>query len=138
MPAKKKNNVNVKKETDPYGMDAKTPGAKLDAGKLAYNNHLFTYFPHALDAVCQVSEFGARKYTRMGWASVPGGIRRYTDALSRHLMDEARGDVFDKDSGLTHAAHLAWNALARLQLMLDDRVPEETQKVIKEVKKVTS
>jgi hypothetical protein len=48
---------------------------------------------------------------------VPEGYRRYTGALIRHLLKEPR-EALDKDTGLTHQAAVAWNALARLELML--------------------
>ena len=51
---------------------------------------------------------------------VPDGVNRYTDALARHLLAEAIGEKVDPESGLYHAAHAAWNALARLDLMLRD------------------
>lgn len=55
-----------------------------------------------------------KKYSDNGWQHVPDAEWRYTDAMFRHLMDEARGEDFDPDTGLLHAAHAAWNALARL------------------------
>ena len=62
--------------------------------------------------------YGANKYTDNGWMSVPNGVQRYTDAMYRHLFSEAVGEQCDRDTGLAHAAHAAWNALARLDLML--------------------
>jgi hypothetical protein len=50
--------------------------------------------------------------------AVPNGIDRYTDAAYRHLLKEAQGEMVDPDSKLLHAAHTAWNALARLDLIL--------------------
>ena len=38
--------------------------------------------------------------------------------MLRHLLAEMRGEDVDPDTGLLHAAHTAWNALARLDLML--------------------
>lgn len=105
-------------EKDPLGKDPHEPGSKLDAGKTEFYNHLFTYFPEALRAVEAISAYGARKYTRMGWATVPDGVRRYTEALLRHVMAEARGEQVDPESGLDHDAQVAWNALARLELRL--------------------
>lgn len=105
-------------EKDPHGKPAKEAGSKLDSGKVQLFTHLFAYFPRALEEVCRVSEFGARKYTRMGWATVPDGVERYTDALCRHLLAEATGESHDKDSEMLHAAQAAWNALARLELMI--------------------
>jgi hypothetical protein len=39
--------------------------------------------------------------------------------MVRHLLAEAETDI-DPESGLLHAAHAAWSALARLELMLMD------------------
>lgn len=101
-------------ETDPTGRTPNAPGAKLDAGKAPLLRGAIQYFPHALEAVAAVSEFGATKYTWNGWESVPDGINRYGDALARHLLR----DGVDPQSQLLHAAHAAWNALARLELIL--------------------
>lgn len=104
-------------EGDPNGKDPHTPGAKLDAGKnrLSLVMHGFA---KALEEVGRVGTFGANKYTDNGWVSVPNGIERYTDAQYRHLLKEAQGEIADQDSQLLHAAHCAWNALARLELKL--------------------
>lgn len=104
-------------EADPNGTDPHTPGAKLDAGKVEMSLILHG-MPRALLQVARVATYGANKYTRDGWVSVPDGPRRYTDAMYRHLNAEARGEVHDADTSLEHAAHAAWNALARLELLL--------------------
>jgi hypothetical protein len=104
-------------ESDPNGYDANKPGAKLDAGKNRLGLVLGG-FSRALQAVGQVGTFGANKYTDNGWISVPEGIDRYTDAMYRHLMAEAQGETTDPQTELMHAAHTAWNALARLDLMI--------------------
>ena len=104
-------------ESDPTGKDPHTPGAKLDAGK----NRLglvFGGFANALEEVGRVGTYGAQKYTDHGWAAVPNGTQRYTDAMYRHLLAESFGEDFDEDSQLLHAAHAAWNALARLELIV--------------------
>lgn len=105
-------------ERDPNGADPHAPGAKLDAGKAELLRGVIGYFPSALEAVAEVSSFGARKYTWGGWRSVPDGAARYGDAMVRHLTKEAYEGENDRDSGLRHAAHAAWNALARLELLL--------------------
>lgn len=101
---------------DPLGKDPHEPGAKLDAGKNRVGL-MVSDFPRALEAVAEVATYGANKYTEHGWVSVPNGIDRYTDAMHRHLLAEARGEKFDAESGLEHAAMAAWNALARLELL---------------------
>ena len=103
-------------ETDPNGLDAHTPGAKLDSGKVRLGLVLGD-FRHALVEVGKVGTYGANKYTDHGWLSVPNGVERYTDALYRHLLAE---DMDDPDTGLLHAAHCCWNALARLELLLKE------------------
>lgn len=105
-------------EYDPNGINPDQPGAKLDAGKPCPYRGGISYFPRAIEAVAEVSTFGATKYTWAGWRTVPDGVARYSDAMVRHLLKENKDEVLDPDSGLLHAAHTAWNALARLELML--------------------
>jgi hypothetical protein len=109
---------NMLKETDPNGKSPKEPGAKLDAGKSPLRRGLLEYFPRACLSVAEVSAFGASKYAWNGWETVPEGIARYGDAGERHVVKAIIEGPFDKDSGLLHAAHEAWNALARLELIL--------------------
>jgi hypothetical protein len=81
----------------------------------------YRYFPKALEAVADVSQRGAAKYSWDGWRSVPDGINRYGAALARHLACP----TYARDTGVgglgpdvLHAAQVAWNALARLELIL--------------------
>lgn len=104
-------------EKDPHGKDPHEPGSKLDDGKTRFFEHLFTYFPRALARVEAVSAYGAKKYTRMGWATVPDGVARYTEAMIRHILAEADGETLDV-SGLHHDEQIAWNSLARLELRI--------------------
>lgn len=104
-------------EKDPNGKNPHEAGAKLDAGKRR-DGLVLLGFSRALAAVSTVGTYGANKYTDNGWMSVPNGVNRYTDALLRHILSEASGELTDKDTGLLHAAHAAWNALARLDLMI--------------------
>lgn len=103
--------------TDPNGIDQHAPGAKLDNGKPRHGLVLGA-FSNALTEVAKVGTFGANKYSDNGWLSVPNGLARYTDAMLRHHFAEAGGEELDEDSGLRHAAHRAWNALAVLELAL--------------------
>jgi hypothetical protein len=102
-------------ETDPNGKSAHEPGAKLDDCKIKAG--VLADFSLALLEVAKVGTFGAKKYSRGGWQSVPDGIQRYGDAMWRHLLAE-RHEAYDKDSGLLHIAHEAWNLLAELELIL--------------------
>jgi hypothetical protein len=105
-------------EFDPLGFKPHEPGAKLDAGKPSVWRGLFDYFPRACLAVATVSTLGAKKYSWKGWESVPDGVNRYGDALARHMLKEGMGEIWDPETGELHATHAAWNAFARLELML--------------------
>jgi hypothetical protein len=96
------------------GVDPHVPGAKLDQEK-PRASLVLKDFSLALIEVCKVGTMGAAKYSDHGWLSVENGIERYESALLRHLLD--RREV-DDESGLLHAAHAAWNALAVLELKL--------------------
>ena len=106
----------VAAETDPHGLTANDPGAKFDAGKVR-PSLILNAMPLAILAVSEVGTYGASKYSENGWKDVDNGIARYTDAMDRHRIKEGL-EVFDEDSNLRHAAQVAWNALARLELML--------------------
>lgn len=107
-------------EQDPTGRGQHEPGAKLDALK-PRPSLVLGGFSRALVAVTHVGTYGAIKYTPRGWESVPLGVERYSEALMRHWLAEATGQQCDPESNLLHAAHLAWNALARLELMLREQ-----------------
>lgn len=94
---------------------------KYDGGKVPVFRGAIGYFPAALRAVAEISGFGAKKYAWSGWRRVDDGVNRYTDGLMRHLLSESEGELRDTDSGLLHAAHVAWNALARLELIIEEQ-----------------
>lgn len=105
-------------ENDPDGVDQHSSGAKLDSGKPDCS--LLLMFGAALTAVAEVGTYGAAKYTRGGWRSVRDGINRYTAAMIRHLFKEDKEEM-DTDLPVMHSAQVAWNALARLELMLKEK-----------------
>ena len=115
----------IMNEKDPHGKPAHSAGSKLDLGKSPVRHGVLEYFPRACLAVAEVSAFGAAKYTWDGWKTVPDGIERYGAAEVRHICKAAIEGEIDKDSGLMHAAHEAWNALARLELILTQREQDE-------------
>lgn len=95
--------------------DLHVPGAKDDKGKPMAG--VLLDFSRALRTVVDVGTYGAKKYTRTGWATVPEGSQRYLDAMMRHLLAmDVDPDGLDKETGLPHLAHIAWNALAVLEL----------------------
>lgn len=110
-------------ETDPYGIDAHTPGAKLDAGKAPVHQGLILQFPRALEQVALLTEYGAEKYTWNGWQDVAQADTRYANARIRHELAIGRGEWFDPDSKLPHLVSVAWNALAQLELRMREVGP---------------
>ena len=97
------------------------PGAKDDGYKLPVRSLVLEYFPRALLAVAEISDFGAKKYTPGGWRTVENGVDRYGDAGARHALNAIIEGENDPETGMLHAAHEAWNALARLELMLQEK-----------------
>ena len=95
--------------------DLHVPGAKDDKAKPMAG--VLLDFSRALQTVVDVGTYGAKKYTRTGWATVPEGSQRYLDAMMRHLLAmDVDQDGLDTETGLPHLAHVAWNALAVLEL----------------------
>jgi len=105
-------------EKDSLGKKQHEAGAKLDFGKNRLSL-VINGFTKGLQEVGKVGTGGAVKYTDNGWKEVPNGFARYSDAMYRHLLSEAAGEVRDQDTELLHAAHTAWNALARLELLIE-------------------
>ena len=102
------------------------PSDKLDKGKNRLGLVLGG-FSRALWEVGNVGTVGAKKYSDNGWMEVPEGINRYTDAMMRHYLKEESGEIFDPEltelagENIHHAACVAWNSLARLDLMLREQ-----------------
>lgn len=103
-------------ELDPSGKGAHEAGAKLDHGKI--NTSLLKRFGMALMAVSDLATLGAIRYSRDGWAEVEGGVSRYEDAMIGHYLREAF-ETHDPDMNMRHEVSVAWNALARLQLLIE-------------------
>lgn len=103
-------------------------GIKNDKGKPKVGM-VVSYFAKALIEVAKCGTFGCEKYGNgefwdYNWNQVENGYSRYTDALLRHLLKEG-DEVYDPDTKLHHAAHVAWNALARLELIMEDIEKDE-------------
>jgi hypothetical protein len=78
-----------------------TEGRKFDGGKLEYG----LLPPKALQATVEVLTIGAEKYARDNWKYVDDSLRRYFDALQRHIWAWKQGETFDPETGKHHLAH---------------------------------
>ena len=67
-----------------------------------------------VEEIVKVYTMGAEKYADEAWKNIPDGYRRYKAALLRHITAYDKGERVDKESGLSHLAHAAWNAIAML------------------------
>ena len=90
-------------------------GTKYDNGKLRLAEMIID-FKTPIEELCKVWEFGANKYEKSNWKKLANPIDRYTNAMLRHLLAEET-NLVDDESGLLHAAHIAFNALARLHFI---------------------
>ncbi len=99
-----------------------TEGVKYDTGKPRIAE-MIQDFREPLIEVAKVWAFGADKYSKGNWAYVLNGRDRYTNAMIRHLVAEVDNSN-DAESELLHAAHVAWNALARLWFIIQEQKPK--------------
>lgn len=94
-------------------------GVKYDKDKPRIGEMILD-FKVPLIELCKVWEYGASKYSKSNWKSLNDGVNRYTNAMLRHLIAE-EDSLYDEESSLLHAAHIAFNALARLYFILQER-----------------
>lgn len=90
-------------------------GMKYDGGKPRMDL-LLSGCPQAITQVAEILTFGAQKYAAHSWQTVPQGSERYLAALLRHLTAHAGGEDKDPESGMSHLAHAACNAMFILEL----------------------
>ncbi len=106
-------------------VEYKTPSIKMTEG-VKYNSNkpklsmLFIQFPDALKAIVKCSEYGHEKYKEfdkdfLNFKKVEGGSKAFADSGLRHRIEKGLDE-----SGLPHQYHVAWNALAELQMWIEE------------------
>ena len=65
-----------------------------------------------VEKLVEIYEFGANKYEENSWRTIENGYKRCRAALFRHLAAYDKGERVDPESGKSHLAHAAWNALS--------------------------
>lgn len=103
-----------------YNKEVNSEGVKTNSLK-PQMSLLFKQFPKALEAIVKCSEYGHSKYKEtdkdyLNYTRVDGGSKTYADAGLRHRLEQGN----DLESGLPHQFHVAWNALAELQLWIQE------------------
>jgi len=94
-------------------------GQKFDSGKLEMGE-FFSQFPKALEGLCTVAQYGKIKYSEgngnVNFKEVPEALKRYKDAMVRHLMAYLNGEWLDSESLCPHLYHLLWNVCAIIEI----------------------
>jgi hypothetical protein len=70
--------------------------------------------------IVQIMTFGANKYADNGWKHVDK--RRYIAAMMRHITEYMNGYERDMESGLSHMAHAACNAIFIMYLDKEEEI----------------
>lgn len=81
--------------------------AKYDEGKARFD----LMDPDFELEMAKVLTGGAEVHGEGSWKTIQRPIARYTAALKRHTNSMTKGEIYDKATGLTHAAHIAINAM---------------------------
>lgn len=84
----------------------------------------FDYFPLALAAVARLSRKANDKHNPgepLHWSR--GKSNDHADCLGRHLAERGK---MDEEMGESHSVHVAWRALAILQLEEEQRLQKGT------------
>lgn len=98
-------------------------GTKYDEGKPRIAEFLMD-FESVIEPLTRIWEFGAKVHGISNWKEVENGKVRFTNAMFRHFFEE-KHRFKDDETGLPHAAHVAFNALMRLHFILEEtRNPE--------------
>lgn len=114
-----------------YDLTDDGTGKKYDSGKPMVGT-LTDVFSRALMAVGACIEYGTHKYPNpKNWQLVDDGIKRYRDAMIRHLLKYNAGIDKDEETKLPHLAHMAWNALAILELYMQEHKDELDKDIFK-------
>ena len=96
--SRKKADFYFQKESIPKKEFTKDDSAKIDIMSMNFHE------------VVQVLEFGAKKYGADNWKACDD-VRRYKQAMMRHMFAYINGEEKDAESGLSHLSHLACNVL---------------------------
>lgn len=100
-----------------------TQWVKHDEWKLPLYTVLFEQFPEALQTVAECSDSWHKKYELNGdWNNFRRveNPKRYLNAMIRHLVQSKWWLERNPDGDVLHMAQVAWNALAYLQILLDE------------------
>ena len=123
-------NCGAKRNTDSHSEEClmehdklTTPAEKKYDGGKADISRMKRQFADALYAVALSGMYGACKYedhNGCSYKEVSNAQDRYASAGGRHDLAYAGGELYADDSHLHHLSAKAWNALAELQLAIEN------------------
>ena len=115
----------LEREANPFGDHfAINPSSAEERKATPIYSGVLKYFPKAMAEVAKTSYQGQVQHNPdkpLSWDRSKSADD--LDALSRHLIDRASGEVFDTD-GVRHSAKVAWRALANLEKELENERSE--------------
>lgn len=93
---------------------------RFNQGKI---DHTLHYIP-ALEEMAKVWMYGEGKYGRSNWHKLWGDetINVVMASLLRHAFAIQKGELFDQETGLTHASHLMCNCCMIIKHMNDNNI----------------
>lgn len=90
---------------------------KKSEGKPSLNK----IYPKFIEDIAKTLDFGDNKYGLMNWKNYKD-INDLTSALFQHYNQFNSGELLDSQSGLSHLAHIASNAMMLMWLIDNDVV----------------
>jgi hypothetical protein len=89
--------------------------------------------PKAIEMVGRVFGYGAKKYGEWNWAQYADdwSDQQLVGSLLRHIFAYQRGENIDPESGHTHLAHAAANAMMLLELVANHKGRDERNPLYK-------
>ena len=102
---------------------------KREAGRFSENKIRYDLVaPWAMEQLARVYTYGTIKYDDDNWWKGLSWKKNVLGCVFRHVWAWVRGEVNDKESGLHHLAHAAWNCMTLMEyeknrIGRDDRIP---------------
>jgi len=84
-------------------------GQRKNEGKVQWSLVDFESF----EDMVKVLEFGLKKYSKDNWKKGGENFKssKICESLLRHIFSYMKGEVFDKETGLSHLAHAQCNLM---------------------------
>ena len=100
-----------KSKKDLKDYSTKVPADEMQWKAIGHDWGVYGVFKFAMKKYGNVSSWRNRDDKSMG---------RYIAAMLRHYFKMKNGELRDPESGLLHAAHMAWCALTILEFQIED------------------